>query len=211
MTEDEIQECKEIVKVISSIVPSYRLESGNPIYKKTGSDGNIRYLAGGDCYDSLFCIQKEDGYGFNYYIVEVGDRGYFGFTDFQEKWLLRFEKFTTIPYDALIYYLINVIANLHNCFPDDEIEIIFHNGYCLKATKKDNGYYSLSPIHGYGSGMAMDEVMQYGCSFMEPVFLKEKCPSCSHEWWFNTRNIPDGAKYDVECPNCKALLMRKKV
>lgn len=209
MTQDEMQECKEIVNIISDIVPFYRLSVGNPIYKATNSDGSVRYLAGGDCYDSLFCIKKEDGYGFNYYIVEVGDRGYFGFTDFQDKWLLRFKEYTTIHYDALIYYFINVRASLHNCYPEDEI--IFYNGYCLKATKKDNNYYSFNPVHGYGSGMAMDEVVQYGCSFMEPVFLKEKCLSCNHEWWFNTRNIPQGERYETTCPKCKMMLKRKKI
>lgn len=205
MTQDEIQECKEIVSIVSDIVPSYRLQSGNPIYKISDSNGSIKYLAGGECYDSLFCIKKKDGYGFDYYIVDVGDKGYFILTDFQEKLLLLFKEYTTISYDALIYYLINVRASLHNCNPDNEI--IFYNGYCLKATKKDNSYYSFSPIHEYGSGMAMDEVIQYGCSFMEPVFIKEKCPSCNCERWFNTRNIP---QREI-CPKCGMSLKRKKI
>ncbi len=38
-----------------------------------------------------------------------------------------------------------------------------------------------------------------------------KCYSCNHKWVFDDLNIPDGEKYEVSCPHCGAMLMRKKV
>lgn len=139
MTNEEILECKEIVNTVLKIVPSYRLEVGNPIYKNgTNADGTYRYSAGGDCYDSLFAIQKEDSYGYNYYIVCVGDRGYFRLNEFNKKYESQYKDRTHMPSEALIYHLINVKASMANIYPENKI--VFNEGYCLKISLQDNGY-----------------------------------------------------------------------
>ena len=37
------------------------------------------------------------------------------------------------------------------------------------------------------------------------------CFACKHEWVFNDTSIPEGATYEVMCPNCKMILKRKKI
>ena len=41
--------------------------------------------------------------------------------------------------------------------------------------------------------------------------LKIFCPFCKNTFPFNAIEIPDGAIYEIKCPNCEAFLKHKKV
>ncbi len=185
----------------------------------TYSDGEVHYLAGGSCEVSVIAIQREGEYEFNYYIVSVGDRGFFSITDFQERWLSRFEErcqkewdCNTTPLDSLLYYLMAVKLDNDRKNNVETVSYVLHEGYCLRATiDEETERYKLEPVHNYGSKKVMNKVIQHVCHFSKPVFVKVECPSCHHTWMFDDSNIPDGAKYEVSCRKCGMILMRKKM
>lgn len=40
--------------------------------------------------------------------------------------------------------------------------------------------------------------------------IKIKCPCCDNQFVFDNSDISEGSKYEIECPKCHTLLMRKK-
>ncbi len=215
-TEKENAEAKEIADICAREGCDF-ISAGCPLYiKRIRDDGAPIYRAGtGDGYVSVVAIEKS-GYGFDYYIVDVGETGDWGITDFQVKWLPKYEEKVrrryndcAIPFDCLLYYLLHT-----KLFVDDKPDkgYVMYERYCLKATLDEaSGKYRLNPLHGYGCGMANDEVMQYGCRFDKPVFELIQCPHCYERFAFDDTAIPVGGKYEISCPNCDVSLMRKKV
>ena len=151
--------------------------------RSIGYDGAYRYV-------TVVAIEKDGAYGFDYYIIETGDRNDVIITDFQEKWFPKFEarcqkewNDCAMPYDCLLYYLLHVKLDSDQRDNAETVSYVLHERYCLRATVDEStGKYKLEPLHSYGSGMANDEVAQYGCHFMKPVFSKIECPSCHHTW-----------------------------
>lgn len=215
MTEEEKEHCEEIATILDKQGFYYKV--GNPIhYIKSLPNGLPYYQAGGECYDTIIAIKDSEKINhFNYYVISVGDRGYFAVTDFTNEEFRKpyynpyDEGGKDIPFDAFIHYLINRASR----YVDEKLphEYVMHEGYCLKAIPQDNGKYRLEMIRGYGSGMANDEVAQYGCAFFEHVFAKISCFSCKHKLFFNESGITVGEKYETKCPRCGAFLKRKKV
>ena len=213
MTPEEISQCKRIESIIQDATGfkgGRAFSIGNPIYKQgTYPDGSDRYIAAGDCYTSLFCI-TEDNFHFHYYIVEVGDRGNFGFRDFDDEYEKFYKKYheNMIMFDAVLYKIIRNIADEYNI--DFKTQFTDHRGILAKVEYHEaNNRYSLHLLHGYGSGMAADG-MAHELAYSKPVFVKDKCV-CGHKFFFNDMNIPDGELYECTCPNCGMLLKRKKV
>lgn len=213
-TKQEETEAKSIANICSK--EGFRCESGCPLYVNgTNSDGTTRYCAAGDCYVTIVAISKNE-YGFDYYVIEVGDRGYYHITDFQEKWLYRYEakmrkryNDCAIPFDCLLHYLLHTKFNTGN---RANTEYIINERYCLKATLDEpTGKYKLEPLHGYGSGMALDEVLQYGCNYRKPVYNLIECQHCYSIFAFDDSQIPVGEKYEAVCPDCGTLIKRKRL
>ncbi len=213
-TKQEETEAKSIADICSK--EGFRCGSGCPLYVNgNNADDSPRYRAAGDCYVSIVAISKNEQ-GFNYYVIEVGDRGDYRVTDFQEKWLPRYEEKMrkhyndcAIPFDCFLHYLLDTRLITSN---KKDAEYIINERYCLKATfDESTKKYKLEPLHGYGSGMALDEVLQYGCSYGKPVYELIECPHCYTRFVFNDSQIPNGEKYEIDCPDCGTLLIRKKV
>lgn len=215
-TDAEINEAKSIVNILRQegfdMVGDFTYKGRRITPRSIGYDGAYRYI-------TAVAIEKDGSYGFDYYIIETGDRNDVIITDFQEKWLPKFEtrcqkewNGCAMPYDCLLYYLLHVKLDSDQRDNAETVSYVLHKRYCLRATVDENsGKYRLEPLHGYGCVMVNDEVAQYGCHFMKPVFSKIECPSCHHTWMFDDSNIPDGEKYEVPYKKCGTLLIRKKV
>lgn len=226
-TNEEENEAKQIVEIIRSegFVGFPYVDAGCPLYiNGTHPNGVIRYLAAGDCgFVNIVSIKKNND-EFDYYIIEVGDRGNFSIKDFQERILPEFEarcqKEWGVHADArncLLYYLMSVVLDddqRDNC---ETTSYVLHNGYCLRAVIDEaTERYRLEPLvksgwlYGCGSGFAVDEFMA-DIAYSKPVYTKVGCPSCHHTWMFDDSKIPDGEKYELTCKKCGTKLMRKKV
>lgn len=195
MNETEIWECHKIV----GIVNKHKRTSRQLYY---GFPSATNDLTEGYALGSIMCMKKE--FGFNYYLFTVGEKGNIDCRDFQEI-LPSYKEYSnrTMPFDAFIYYLISLIDNY-----DYGNGIYLHDGIVVKASLCENKKYRLEMLHGYGSGMAADGIWAE-IEYSEPVFEKIKC-FCGHEFFYCDKNVPDSSKYEVQCPCCKALLMRKK-
>lgn len=201
MSEEEVYECKRIVNAVNKYQISKRkLYWGYPPITDD--------LTQGRAIGSIMCVKRD--IGFDYYFLEVSERGCVTCEDFQEK-LERFKKKNPeintsriILVDAFIYYLIQKADNFN---PNSKVYM--YNGIVTKAHLSRNGKYWLEMLKGYGSGMANDGILAE-IGYNEPIFEKVKC-FCGHEFFFSDQNIPDGEKYECQCPSCKAMLMRKKV
>ena len=91
------------------------------------------------------------------------------------------------------------------CIDVDEI-----NGVMALIFEKD-GLLSVHPAFG-GSGMAVDSYcMDLGTYGAWDDYVRIDCPSCSKYWYHNQLHIPVGEKYDILCPHCGAMIMRKKL
>lgn len=223
-TDEENQEMEFIVKIL-------RCEGFNHVYYNSPiyengiyPDGSTRYSAGGDCCVCITAFQKAEEEGFDYYIIQVGDRGEFFITDFQEKWLPRFEArcqkefgAQADPRNCLLYYLMRVKLDDDQRDNAETVTYVLYNGYCLRATiDEETEKYRLEPLvkngklYGCGSGFAVDEFM-HQIGYSKPVFEHIECPSCHHDWMFNDSKIPIGEKYELKCPKCGAMLMRKRI
>lgn len=205
MNEEEKQECKDIVAIIRACEPEERFDYGNPIYEcGTNRDGSTRYLAGGDCYHCIMAINRQNGYGFDYYVVAVGDRGEFCIYDYKAKYDQMSKESALIHREAFLHFLLSVLADPYN--RETKEEYILFNHYCVKAIPAQNGYYCFEMIHSYGSEIENDKVFEEVCSGGEPIFLKKECSSCYTKWFFNGKYLKADKKYVCECPKCKARM-----
>lgn len=88
-------------------------------------------------------------------------------------------------------------------------DVVFVNDIPCYVYQNKEGKYSLRPALE-GSGMAIDaycyDIDSWGAY---GDFEKITC-KCGYEWYMNVRKIPQSDKYEVKCPECEALLMRKK-
>lgn len=220
-TDTEINEAKSIVDVLrqegGDMVGAFTYKGTHITSRSIGYDGAYRNV-------TVVAIEKDGSYGFDYYIIETGDRNNVYITDFQEKWFPKFEarcqKEWGGPADArncLLYYLMSVV------FDDDQRDncettsYVLYNGYCLRAViDEKTERYKLEPLvksgwlYGCGSGFAVDELMA-DIAYSKPVFAKVECPSCHHTWMFDDSKIPDGEKYELSCKKCGTMIIRKKV
>lgn len=219
-TDEEISEAKRIVDILRQegfdMVGNFTYKDNHITPQSIGFDGAYRNTA-------VVAIGKDAIYGFDYYIIQTGDRNSVYITDFQEKWFPKFEarcrKEWGIPADAvncLLYYLMGVVLDddqRDNC---ETTSYVLHDGYCLRAViDEKTERYRLEPLinsgwlYGCGSGFAVDEFMA-DIAYSKPVFTKIACPSCYHTWMFDDSKIPEGEKYELSCKKCGMALMRKK-
>lgn len=129
-TERENGEAKKIADICAREGCDF-ISAGCPLYIKRIRDDGLpifRAGTGGNGYVSVVAIEKSD-YGFDYYIVDVGDTGDWGITDFQVKWLPKYEEKvrrcyndSAIPRDCLLHYLLHT-----KLFVDDKPD----NGYVM--------------------------------------------------------------------------------
>ena len=199
MNEEEKFHCREIIESVDN----YKISS-RPLYY--GFPSCITNdLTSGYALGSIMCIKRE--VGFSYYLFTVDERGNVGCIDF-EKYIPIYEKTygEVIFVDAFIYFLLNKIDAYNE---EQSNQIYIHSGHVVKAHLSENGKYRFELLHGYGCNMGYENAC-CETGYGEAIYDKIKCP-CKHEFFFCDKNIPNGSKYEVQCPNCKALLMRKKV
>jgi hypothetical protein len=190
MNKQEQTHCYEIVKTVNKhkqgLSPS--VECGNPVICSDYTEGRV--------FGSIKCVKKD--FGFNYYLFRVGEKGTISCLDFQK----RINSYSqAVPKDAFIHYLLKQVDNYNN-------EIYMYKGFVVKACLAENNKYRLEMLHDYGSGMGNDNVLHV-IGYQEPIFVKIKC-FCGREFFFFDGEIPDGEKYDAECPHCHVSLKRKK-
>lgn len=91
----------------------------------------------------------------------------------------------------------------------EKIYVTFHGIKCLVSYKYDEKYYRL---------IAMDhdiEKIKKDKSFTEyhmwgAVARPITCPHCNKETWIDDTKIPNGAKFEISCDNCNAIIFIKK-
>ncbi len=64
------------------------------------------------------------------------------------------------------------------------------------------GYENIDPKEVFDSPAVQHALRSRNMEYM-------KCTFCHHEWVYKTPSIPIGSKYEIKCPSCGALLMRK--
>ena len=92
------------------------------------------------------------------------------------------------------------------------------------ALKKENIMFQITAIRSsiyratnlrHGSGISRlyhnSKIINRRSNIMAGINALFAFMSAHNKWWFNTRNIPSGEKYECSCPKCGILLKRKKV
>lgn len=220
-TDEEISEAKRIVDILRQegfdMVGNFTYKDNHITPQSIGFDGAYRNTA-------VVAIGKDAIYGFDYYIIQTGDRNSVYITDFQEKWFPKFEARCqkefgkpADPRNCLLYYLMHIRLDNDQKDNAETITYVLYDGYCLRATIDEvTEKYRLEPLvrsgelYGCGSGFAVDAFM-YNMGYSKPIFEYIECPSCHHNWMFDESRIPAGEKYETPCPMCGTLLMRRKV
>jgi predicted Zn finger-like uncharacterized protein len=81
-------------------------------------------------------------------------------------------------------------------------------------TDDERGY--LSHYRPFDTEEDACEYAQQQCMIKLKAYESEKhtvtvqCPSCSRKFPFFEKEIPIGEKYEVQCPKCNTLIVRKK-
>lgn len=205
MSDEEKRECDKLIDIARKYEPQSRISEGNPIYKVGDyEDGSPRYCAGGDCYDSIMAVKKEDGSGFDYYVIGVGDRGYFEFIDFSEFYnnILKTADDKNVKYkrfDAFLYYLLGIRTSI-----DKKYDYTLKENYVLCVREDDDKRCSLEPIHSYD---AEEEkyIRDNLCVSGKAVFKAAMCEKWHRFYYDSSKENAD----EVKCPICGTAIREK--
>lgn len=203
MNDKELYHCTEIAKAVNDFVGSEQIFIGVP---PTTTDFVEGYVAG-----SIMCVEKECG--FDYYFFTVSERGCVNCEQFNDTWMPKTyqEQYGHIrlPQLFVLYLFLSVRLSLRE---ELSFKIAIHNGYVVSSSLCDNGKYRLTPLLiTSSSGMGADLVFE-AVGYEEPIWDKIECPACRSVFFHCDRGCPDGAMYEITCPNmtCGMLLKRKK-
>lgn len=196
MNEFEVYEAHRIVDLVNK----HKNNDAPPI--KVGNPAITDEYTQGYTYGTIKCIKQEIGYA--YYLFRVEERGCIDCVDLKQC-IENMEK--TYPKDIVIidgimhYLLISLGCERHVYY--------IHNRFLVKAHLDKNGLYWFEQLHSYGSGMADDE-MQSCIGYGQAIYKRINC-ICGKEFFIPGDKIPANARYEVICPRCGMMLMRKNI
>lgn len=199
MNDEENAECDKIIEIVRKYEPNARISSGNPIGRAGEyEDGTPRFTACGDCYDSIMAIKQENGNGFEYFVISVGDRGYFEFCIFEEFYneCYRNDSDSNEKYkmfDAFIEYLIGVKYWVNNNYKYTLID-----NYILCVEENDDKLCKLSRVHEYDSKDENRYIDEELCASNKFVFKEAMCEKW-HRFYYNSSKEKDT---EVRCERC---------
>lgn len=93
----------------------------------------------------------------------------------------------------------------------EDAEVIFHDIPCVVTSRYDkNQHYRLIAMGGTLEQLKNDKSFtkyHKWVAIATPIY----CHSCKNVFWIDDTDIPNGTKYDILCPNCNTMLMKKKI